>query len=143
MGRENPTWGEERIANELLLQLGIQVSPRTVGKYLPPSLAGKDQRRYIRWSTFLRLHTEGIIAGDFAVVVTATFRWLYVFVVIEHGSRRLIHCNVTAHTTAAWTLQQCAKPLERTTATRTSFTTAIASSPTNWTSPSKISVSMC
>jgi transposase InsO family protein len=29
-----------------------------------------------------------------------------VFVVIEHRSRRLIHCNVTAHPSAAWTLQQ-------------------------------------
>src|SRR5437762_9755549 len=34
------------------------------------------------------------------------FRLLYVFVVIEHHSRRLIHCNITAHPSAAWTLQQ-------------------------------------
>jgi hypothetical protein len=60
----------------------------------------------MRWSTFLRLHAQGIIACDFLVVVTATFRLLYVFVVIEHRSRRLIHCNVTAHPTSAWTLQQ-------------------------------------
>src|SRR5258708_2859867 len=49
---------------------------------------------------------QGIIACDFFVAVTATFRLLYVFVVIEHHSRRLIHCNVTAHPSAAWTLQQ-------------------------------------
>jgi len=60
----------------------------------------------LRWSTFLRLHAQGIIACDFFVAVTATFRLLYVFVVIEHHSRRLIHCNVTAHPNAAWTLQQ-------------------------------------
>jgi transposase InsO family protein len=60
----------------------------------------------MRWSTFLRLHAQGIIACDFFLAVTATFRQLYVFVVIEHRSRRLIHCNVTAHPTAAWTLQQ-------------------------------------
>ena len=60
----------------------------------------------LRWSTFLRLHAQGIIACDFFVAVTATFRLLYVFVVIEHRSRRLIHCNVTAHPSAAWTLQQ-------------------------------------
>jgi putative transposase len=60
----------------------------------------------LRWSTFLRLHAQGIIACDFFVAVTATFRLLYVFVVIEHRSRRLIHCNVTTHTSAAWTLQQ-------------------------------------
>jgi transposase InsO family protein len=60
----------------------------------------------MRWSTFLRLHAQGIVACDFLVAVTATFRMLYVFVVIEHRSRRLIHFNVTAHPTAAWTLQQ-------------------------------------
>jgi transposase InsO family protein len=105
MGRENPSWGEERIANELLLKLGIQVSPRTVRKYLPPRPPGRP-RGDMRWSTFLRLHAQGIIACDFLVVVTATFRLLYVFVVIEHRSRRLLHCNVTAHPTSAWTLQQ-------------------------------------
>lgn len=105
MARENPSWGEERIANELFLKLDIRVSPRTVNKYLPNRPTGRP-RSYIRWSTFLRLHAKGIIACDFLVVVTATFRLLYVFVVIEHHSRRLIHFNVTAHPTAAWTLQQ-------------------------------------
>jgi hypothetical protein len=105
MGRENPSWGEERIANELLLKLCIQVSPRTVRKYLPPRPPGRP-RGDMRWSTFLRLHSQGIIACDFLVVVAATFRLLYVFVVIEHRSHRLIHCNVTAHPTSAWTLQQ-------------------------------------
>ena len=105
MGSENPTWGEERIANELLLKLGIQDSPRTVRKYLLPRPPGRP-RGDLRWSTFLRIHAQGIIACDFMVVVTATFRLLYVFVIIEHRSRRLVHCNVTAHPTAAWTLQQ-------------------------------------
>ena len=105
MGNENPTWGEARIANELLLKLGIQVSPRTVRKYLPPRPPGR-RRGDLRWSTFLGLHAEGIIACDLMVAMTATFRLLYVFVVIEHRSRRLIHFNVTAHPTAAWTLQQ-------------------------------------
>jgi transposase InsO family protein len=102
---ENPSWGEERIANELLLKLGIQVSPRTVNKYLARRPRGRP-RGDLRWSTFLRLHAQGIIACDFFVTVTATFRLLYVFVVIEHQSRRLVHCNVTAHPSAAWTLQQ-------------------------------------
>src|SRR5450756_2774032 len=97
--------GEERIANELLLKLGIRVSPRTVSKYLLWRPRGRP-RGDLRWSTFLRLHAQGIIACDFFVAVTATFRLLYVFVVIEHHSRRLIHCNVTAHPSAAWTLQQ-------------------------------------
>ena len=47
-----------------------------------------------------------IIACDFCVVVTATFRLFYVLVVIEHASRRIIHLDATTHPTAAWTLQQ-------------------------------------
>jgi len=105
MANESPSWGEERIANELLLKLGIQVSPRTVRKYLRRRAPGRS-RGNLRWSTFLRLHAQGIIACDFLLVVTATFRLVYVFVVIEHRSRRLIHCNVTTHPSAAWTLQQ-------------------------------------
>jgi transposase InsO family protein len=104
MARENPLWGEERIANELLLKLGVRVSPRTVRKYLPrPSGRPRGDQR---WSTFLKNHAQAIVACDFFVAVTASFRLLYVFVVIEHRSRRLIHCNVTAHPSAAWTLQQ-------------------------------------
>jgi putative transposase len=105
IANENPSRGEERIANELLLKIGIRVSPRTVSKYLPRRPRSRP-RGDLRWSTFLRLHAQGIIACDFFVAVTATFRLLYVFVVIEHRSRRLIHCNVTTHPSAAWTLQQ-------------------------------------
>lgn len=59
-----------------------------------------------RWSTFVRNHAQAIVACDFCVVVTATFRLLYVFVVMEHSSRRVLHTNVTRHPTANWTLQQ-------------------------------------
>jgi putative transposase len=108
MARENPSWGEERIANELLVKLGLRVSPRTIRKYLPKSPAAPDgkPRRDQRWSTFLKNHAAGIIACDFCVVASATFRTLYLFVVMEHASRRIIHLNVTAHPSAAWTLQQ-------------------------------------
>lgn len=105
MAAENPLWGEERIANELLVKLGIRVSPRTVGKYLPKRLPGRP-RGDQRWSTFLRNHAKAIVACDFFVVVTAAFRLLYVLVLIEHGSRRLLHFNVTSYPSAAWTLQQ-------------------------------------
>ena len=105
MADENPLWGEERIANELLLKLGIRISPRTVRKYMPKRPPGQP-RGDQRWSTFLKNHAKGILACDFFVSVTATFRMLYVFVVIEHGTRRLAHLNVTAHPSADWTLQQ-------------------------------------
>ena len=108
MAHENPTWGEERIANELLLKLGLRVSPRTVRKYLPKRLNhGRGRRATSQcWRTFVRNHAQAIVACDFCVVVTATFRLLYVFVLIEHATRRILHVNVTAHPTADWTLQQ-------------------------------------
>ena len=58
------------------------------------------------WPTFLKNHAKAILAGDFFVAVTATFRMLHVFVVIEHSTRRLSHVNVTANPNADWTLQQ-------------------------------------
>ena len=73
----------------------------------PPAGLRRDQR----WSTFLKNHAQAIVACDFFVTVTSTFRLLYVLVVIEHRSRRLIHCNVTAHPTAAWTRQQMREAL--------------------------------
>src|SRR6266568_2715665 len=108
MARDNPTWGQERIANELLLKLGLRVSPRTVRKYLPKRLDRGPGNRVPsqRWSTFVRNHAQAIVACDFCVVVTASFRLLYVFVLMEHATRRILHVNVTAHPTAPWTLQQ-------------------------------------
>jgi len=108
MARENPTWGQERIANELLLKLGLRVSPRTVRKYMPTPVDRKPGQRVSsqRWMTFVRNHAQAIVACDFCVVVTATFRLLYVFVVMEHATRRILHMNVTRHPTAPWTLQQ-------------------------------------
>jgi len=107
---ENPTWGEKRIADELLLKLQIRLSPRTVAKYskqLPRPGRSRDQR----WSTFLKNHAQAIVACDFFTTVTATFRAIYVFVALEIGSRRLIHFNSTEHPTAEWTLQQLREAL--------------------------------
>jgi putative transposase len=58
------------------------------------------------WSTFVRNHARSALACDFFVVVTATFRMMYVFVVLEVGTRRIRHWHVTAHQTAGWTAQQ-------------------------------------
>jgi transposase InsO family protein len=108
MARDNPPWGEARIANELLLKFGLRVSPRTVRKYLPTRLnrGGKHRISSQRWRSFVRNHARAMVACDFCVVVTATFRLLYVFVVMEHATRRILHANVTAHPTAQWTIQQ-------------------------------------
>jgi putative transposase len=106
MAAENPTWGEERIANELKLKLGLQVSSRSVEKYLRNGGPAHRPDPKQRWLTFVHNHATVIVACDFFVVVTATFRTLYVFVILELGSRRILHHSVTAHPTAKWTLQQ-------------------------------------
>jgi len=104
MASENPIWGEEQIANELFLKLGTRVSPRTVNKYLrsgrPRGTSGH------RWSTFVRNHAQAIVACDFFVSVTATFKVVYVFVAMEVQSRKVLHFNVTQHPTSEWTIQQ-------------------------------------
>jgi len=96
------------IANELLVKLGLRVSPRTIRKYLPkfPIARAGNPRHDQRWFTFLKNHAAAIIACDFFVVASASLRIFYVLVIMEHASRRIIHLNVTAHPTAAWTLQQ-------------------------------------
>src|SRR5499427_7703944 len=102
---ESVTWGEERIANELQLKLGIRVSPRTVEKYLHVGGPVRTPDPKQRWLTFVHNHAKVIVVCDFFVVVTATFRTLYVFVIMELGTRRIVHQNVTAQPTAEWTLQ--------------------------------------
>src|SRR6202163_1162623 len=110
MATENPTWGEQRIANELKLKLGIRVSPRTVGKYLAQGPCRKPDPAQ-RWLTFVRNHAQAIVACDFFVVVTARFRILYVLVLMELGRRRILHVNITDHPSAEWTQQQLREAL--------------------------------
>ena len=78
MATETSLWRAERIANELLLKLGLRVSPRTVRKHMPKRPPGRS-RGDQRWSTFLRNHAKAIVACDFFVAVTATFRLFYVW----------------------------------------------------------------
>src|SRR6266581_1493637 len=101
ISRANPLWGAPRIHGELL-KLGLTVSQATVSKYMirprrPPSQA---------WRTFLKNHAPDLIALDFFTVPTATFRVLFVLVVLTHSRRRLVHFNVTEHPTAEWTARQ-------------------------------------
>jgi transposase InsO family protein len=108
MVEENPTWGQARVADELALKLGILVSPRTVRAYWPKQPDRRDPRPTSsqHWMTFVRNHAQSLLACDFLVVVTAGFHPLYVFVLMEIDTRKILHCSVTAHPTAAWTLQQ-------------------------------------
>jgi putative transposase len=108
MVKDNPRMGEQQIADLMLKKLGIQVSARTVGKYWPPDVerGGSTPVGSQPWATFVYNHAKAVVACDFLVAVTATFRLLYVFVMMEVGSRKIIHCNVTEHPTAEWTAQQ-------------------------------------
>ena len=98
MATANRTWGEERIASELLLKLGIRVSPRTVRRYMPTGGAPRTGARSQLWSTFVRNHANAILACDFFVSVTATFRLVYVFVVLDVGTTtdRPLECDRTS-----------------------------------------------
>jgi transposase InsO family protein len=106
MARANVTWGEERIAAELHLKLGLRVSPRTVRRYMGRGGRPRDHASSHRWSTFVRHHAGAMLACDFLVTITATFRTLYVFVILDVRTRQIVHWNVTAHPTTEWTVQQ-------------------------------------
>ncbi len=96
-------WGAPRIHAELL-KLGLEVSERTISRYLPRKPVPPDVVK--RWIAFLRNHGPEIAAMDFFVVPTARMRVLYGFFVIEHGRRRILHFNATYNPTAAWVVQQ-------------------------------------
>ncbi len=101
MSRANPLWGAPRIHGELQ-KVGIEISQATVSKYVvrpkrPPSQT---------WRTFLDNHFRSLASVDFFTVPTVTFKILFVFVVLAHHRRRVVHCNVTDTPTAAWTAQQ-------------------------------------
>jgi hypothetical protein len=117
MARANATWGEERIAAELRLKLGLSVSPGTVRRYIGRSGRPHNRRSSQQWSTFVRNHAGAMLACDFFVTFTATFRTRYVLVVLEVGTRRIVHWNVTEHPTAEWTSSSSAQLFRRSSAT--------------------------
>jgi putative transposase len=101
MCRENSGWGAPRIHGELL-KLGIDIGLSSVGKYMvrcrkPPSQT---------WRTFLENHAKQLVSIDFFIVPTICFQVLYVFLVLAHDRRRILHFNVTTHPTAEWVGQQ-------------------------------------
>jgi len=101
MCQANPLWGAPRVHGELL-KLGIEVSETTVSKYMIKHRGPPSQN----WRTFLQNHAKELIALDFFTVPTATFRILFVLVILSHDRRRILHFNVTEHPTAAWTARQ-------------------------------------
>jgi putative transposase len=103
MVAENPTWRAPRIHGELVM-LGFGVSERSVSRWM--QRAPRDPEPGRRWMTFLRNHREAIAAMDLFSVPTVTFNVLYVFFIIGHDRRRILHVNVTRHPTSLWIVQQ-------------------------------------
>ena len=101
MAAESRLWGAERIRGELL-KLGIKVSKPTVQHYLPNRRRTSSQT----WATFLKNHASDIWACDFTVVHDLLFRPLYIFIILELKTRRIIHAAVSRNPTDAWTVQQ-------------------------------------
>jgi len=97
----NPRWGAPRIHGELQ-KLGIDIGETTVAKYMVRPRKPTSQS----WKMFLKNHMQDLVSTDFFVVPTATFRLLFVFLVLSHERRRVVHFGVTAHPTAEWTAQQ-------------------------------------
>ena len=82
--------------------LGIEISERTVSRIFRrlPRPPGQT------WKTFLHNHFAQMVSMDFFTVPTITLKVLFVFIVLEHRRRKVLHFNVTEHPTAAWTSQQ-------------------------------------
>ncbi len=101
MALENPLWGAPRIHGEML-KLGLNVAQATVSRYMPRGRRRPSQT----WRTFLKNHATAITSIDFFTVPTATFRALYVFLMLSHERRRVVHFNVTDSPTAQWAGRQ-------------------------------------
>jgi putative transposase len=102
MAAENRLWGQQRIQAELA-RLGFQVSARSVAKYMRRPWDGESSPS---WRSFLKQQASAIWACDFLCVQTIFFKTLYVFFVIDHASREVLHVRSTRHPTAEWVAQQ-------------------------------------
>ncbi len=101
MSSANPLWGAPRIHGELL-KLGIVVSQATVAKYMVRRRGAPSPT----WRSFLCNHAEGIAAIDMFVVASASFRLLYVLIILAHDRKKIVRTAVTEHPTAAWLSRQ-------------------------------------
>ena len=97
----NPLWGAPRIVGELR-KLGLNVAKSTVEKYRPRGRKPASPT----WKAFLKNHGKDIVACDFCTVPTASFKVLFVFIILAHERRCIVHFNITEHPTAQWTSQQ-------------------------------------
>src|SRR5712692_7387975 len=101
MNAANPLWRAPLIHGELL-KLGIEISQATVAKYMVRRRGAPSPT----WRTFLRNHAEGVAAIDMFVAASASFRLLYVMIILAHDRRNIVRTAVTEHPTAAWLSRQ-------------------------------------
>jgi transposase InsO family protein len=101
MAAANPLWGAPRLHGELR-KLGIEIAERTVSRLLAQRSRPPSQP----WRTFLANHLFALVSMDFLTVSTLTGRVLFVFVLISHNRRRIVHVNCTERPTSTWTAQQ-------------------------------------
>ncbi len=136
MARSNPTWGEERIAAELLVKLGLRVSPRTVRCYMARGSGGGGRCADSQWwATFVWNHAQAVLACDFCVAVAATFRVLYVFVALEVGTRRSCTSMSPATRRPPGPSSSSERSSPHRMPTASSSTTATVSTHPGWTQP--------
>jgi len=104
ISRDHPEWGEDKIAEELAAKFGVHHSGSTIRRYMVPR--HRSPRGNQTWRTFVRNHAKEVWACDFLTQYTALFAVAYVLVIMEVGSRRIVHVNVTTNPTLPWVKQQ-------------------------------------
>jgi putative transposase len=95
---ERSTGGAPRIHGELR-KPGVEISQAAVSKYL----GRRSQPPSQTWRTFLDTHMRTLVSANFFVVPTVMFKVLFVFVILAHARRRVVHVNVTDAPSAQWT----------------------------------------
>jgi len=105
--QQNPLLSPEKIHEKLQL-LGIErpPAPNTIAKYIPSIRKSPTEKQLQSWKTFLKNHQSVTWATDFFTIPTLTFNVLYVLVIIDHRTRKIISFGVTTNPTAQWTIQQ-------------------------------------
>jgi hypothetical protein len=101
---DHPEYGEDRIALELEVKFGIRHACSTVRRYMVKRCPGPRDSQ--TWRNFLKNQAKAIWCCDFFVQHTVGFRVLYIFVIMELASRKVIHLHVADHPTLEWTKQQ-------------------------------------
>jgi putative transposase len=105
--KENPLWSPERIYDQMVSLGMVDVPcPNSIAKYIPVIRRPPSEKAQQSWKTFISNHMHDTWAMDFFTVPTITFRVLYVFVVINHSRRQVVHIAVTRYPTMSWTVQQ-------------------------------------